>query len=338
MREIGSEFMMDSYKKGINEYISLIEIPKRYVLSGRTGLYLIAEELKNQGVISISLPAYCCGSMVTPFYDAGFIISFYEEDIPANGAVLVMDYFGYLSEKTFEFTKKCKEARLKIVVDATQTAFSKSRTYDFADYIVVSYRKWFDCLCAAVYSRNGFQMPDYVKEKDEYVTTWREAAQKKRCYIETGIGNKQEFLDLYSEANNMLAVDYPGYKASESEIERFENADSMFIREARRSNAMVLMNMLIGKLDLMFGEIGKEDCPLHVPILKPNHKRTHLSKELTKKAIYCPFHWPLDAAYPGLRTRFHDEEMSLICDQRYTVTDMVEEAEEILRIINREKR
>lgn len=338
MGEIGSEFMMDSFKRGKNEYISLTNYPKRYVLSGRTGLFLIAEELKSCGIKSISLPAYCCGSMVAPFIDAGFDVSFYKTELPGENTVLIMDYFGYLSEKTMDFAMKCKEAGLKIIVDATQTAFSKSRTYDFADYIVVSYRKWFDCLCAAVYSRNGFQMPDYVKEKDEYVTTWRGAAQKKRHYIETGLGNKQEFLDLYSKANYMLAVDYKGYKASESEVERFRNIDSTFIREVRRSNAMVLMDMLIGKLDLMFSKIGKEDCPLHVPILMPNHKRTHLRKELIQEAIYCPCHWPVDAAYPNLRTRFHDEEMSLICDQRYTVTDMEEEAEEILRIINREKR
>lgn len=43
-----------------------------------------------------------------------------------------------------------------LIVDATQTAFSRLATYPLADYIFVSYRKWTDCLCAAVYAKKDF--------------------------------------------------------------------------------------------------------------------------------------------------------------------------------------
>ena len=74
--EIGSEFSTRSISFGENEYFQLSSYPKRYVLSGRTGLYLIAEELKTK-FLNISLPDYCCGSMIAPFVKQGFHVSFY---------------------------------------------------------------------------------------------------------------------------------------------------------------------------------------------------------------------------------------------------------------------
>ena len=239
MGEIGSEFFVGSSQKGKNEYISLVNYPKRYVLSGRTGLFLIANELKAKKILTIALPAYCCGSMVAPFVDAGFQITFYEEySIQEADAILLMDYFGFIKNETAEFARRCHEAGKKIIVDATQTAFSRSNTYFYADYIVVSYRKWLDCLCAAVYSKDDFFTEEYLKTNNEYLRMWKLAAKKKKLYLEKGEGKKQEFLDLYAKANHMLAEEYIGYTASSSEIEIFETADSTYIRNKRRENAV----------------------------------------------------------------------------------------------------
>lgn len=338
MGELGSEFMNNSYKKGKNEYLSLSSYPKRYVLSGRTGLYLIAEELRNVGVSSVALPAYCCASMVAPFIEAKFNVSFYEANsVPINGAVLIMDYFGFVSDKTAKYAKKCKASGLKVIVDATQTAFSKAESYDKADFIVVSYRKWLDCLCAVVYSRDGFTTTEYGKDAVEYTEIWREAAKKKREYIDTGYGDKQDFLNMYFKANTMLAKDYIGYRATWEEVERFESVDSQFIRNRRKRNASILMSALIGKLGLMFEEFHDKDCPLHVPVILPIEKRAELKKQLVLKEIYCPCHWPINQVYPYKKTCLHDEEISLICDQRYTEEDMIREADEILRILERKE-
>lgn len=335
--EIGSEFMLGSWRKGKNEYCYLANYPKRYVLSGRTGLYLIAQELKHHNILSVALPAYCCGSMVAPFTDAELEVSFYSrESIPLTGAVLVMDYFGFLDERTVVFAEKCQEAGLKVIVDATQTAFSRSRAYDYADYIVVSYRKWLDCLCAAVYSQKGFMTPEYASEKNDYVETWRNAAKKKRDYLVNGKGDKQNFLDMYAQANHMLATDYIGYRACDSEIEKFENCDSQYIRDTRRKNASVLINGLSAKIDLMIGHLSEEDCPLHVPVLFDFETRARIRKLLINESIYCPCHWPIDEQFPYQRTIYHDTELSLICDQRYSVEDMVREVEAIINGLNKE--
>jgi len=339
MIEIGSEFMMDSYKIGINKYKSLANFSKRYVLSGRTGLYLVAEELLVRSISSIALPAYCCGSMVAPFYHAGFEIEFYDEPvIPKAEAILIMDYFGFISDHSLVLAEECRLKGKAIIVDATQTAFSMSEIYSKADFIVASYRKWFDCLCAAVYSKNGFLVSEYNKEAVKYTEVWREASREKSKYVVSGKGNKQYFLNRYSQANAILAKDYMRYRATQSEIDRFENVDSDFIRIKRRENASILINALSERVKLPYTVIQKEDCPLHVPVLIQEKKRPWIRKKLIENGIYCPCHWPIDENYPYKKTIYHMEELSLICDQRYSTKMITEEAKVVIDILKTEKR
>lgn len=331
--EIGSEFFTGSYHKGVNEYKTLINYPMRYVLSGRTGLYLIASELKEQQITSIEIPSYCCGSMVAPFVDAGFLVSFYEEfETPKARAILIMDYFGFLKTETADYAKKCQKAGVKIIIDATQTAFSRFPTYDYADYIVVSYRKWLDCLCAVVYSRNGFLTSEYVKENLEYVEIWRTAAEAKRHYIQTGVGCKKDFIELYAKANQLLSDDYIGYKANQREVEILESIDSCSLRRRRRANGLLLLKELHGKVELMFDRMLTEDCPLFIPIILKPEIRMEVREVLIKQNIFCPCHWPVDKRYPHKKTRFHDCELSLVCDQRYGDEDMERLADVLNRI------
>lgn len=331
--EIGSEFSTHSIIFGKNEYFELSNYSKRYVLSGRTGLYLIAEELKTE-FLNISLPDYCCGSMVAPFVEQGYHVSFYPA-FDLNNAkidesvqvVLIMDYFGFLSDQTLQFVSQCKKNGKIVIIDATQTAFSHSKTYELADYIVVSYRKWFDSLCAVVYSKNGFKVSGYNKEHPVYTKIWRNAANLKEEYLKDRGGDKEEFLTLFTKARHELDADYMNYNANVSEIEIMRNADSSFIREARRKNAKYLINEIkkiskISDVQLVFDAIEDEDCPLFVPILVNEDKRAIIRNELIINNIYCPIHWPIDQRYPYSNTFYHQRELSLICDQRYGLEEM----------------
>ncbi|MBQ8308199.1 MAG: hypothetical protein IJX96_00020 [Clostridia bacterium] len=331
--EIGSEFSTRSISFGENEYFQLSSYPKRYVLSGRTGLYLIAEELKTK-FLNISLPDYCCGSMIAPFVKQGFHVSFYPA-FDLNNAkidesvqiVLIMDYFGFLSDQTLQFVSQCKKNGKIVIIDATQTAFSHSKTYELADYIVVSYRKWFDSLCAVVYSKNGFKVSENNREHPSYTKIWRNAAILKEKYLKDCCGDKERFLTLFAKASNELDVDYINYSVNASEIEIMRNADSSLLRKIRRKNAKYLINEVkkISKnfdIQLIFDAIGDEDCPLFVPILLNEDKRTIIRNELIKNNIYCPIHWPIDQRYPYSKTFYHQREFSLICDQRYGLEEM----------------
>ena len=333
--EIGSEYYTASAVSGINHYKELVNFQKRYVLSGRTGLHLIAEELKYKlKCCNILLPNYCCGSMIYPFIHQGFTVSFYEAFGLKNvslddmaDAVLIMDYFGFISEDTLCFVQKCKSKGKTVIVDATQTAFSLSPTYEIADYLIVSYKKWFDCLCCAVYSKDGFITNHYSKEHDAYNRVWRRAASLKKGYIRSGEGEKQEFLSLYAEANHMLEAKYESFSANKKEIALIPTIDSSALRSRRRENAETLIKGIMRlsesyDIRLLYSSIHKEDCPLFVPILVEEDKRNLIRSELSRLNIYCPCHWPIDHRYPFEEHLYHRTEVSLICDQRYGNDDM----------------
>lgn len=330
-KEIGSEFSENSCTTGINDYFDLVETNKRFVLSGRTALHLVALELKNQNICSIALPDYLCGTMVRPFYDEGFAISFYEsqnvekiKSIEKSSAVLIMDYFGFLKEETVEFANECKNSGKTIIADATQTAFSKSKLYELSDYIIVSYRKWFDCLGAAVYSKNNFTTPIFQKNFQEYLDIWRSAAKKKQRYIYEGKGDKNEYLSLYSQANAMLN-EYKYYTSNDNEEKRLLHCNSGDLIKKRQENARYLIDGIKSlnnrNIELMFESVKKGDCPLFVPI-KIKKQRNVVKNELIKRNVYCPAHWPIDKRYPHKENILYEQELSLICDQRYSVEDM----------------
>ncbi len=332
MQEIGSEFHFNSCKAGENKYFTLMSGQREFVLSGRTGLGYIAEDLlAKHRIDSVALPAYCCGSMVEPFASKHIQVRFYEWDsfrqIAANSdAVLLMDYFGFSDPETLKEAEFCKKNRIPLIVDATQTAFSLLETYELCDYLVCSYRKWTDSLCAAVYCRDGFSVPFSADQAPEYTEQWRSACREKAVYLQTGSGDKQQFLDQYSAANHLLAEKHEHLAASASEIQNLKHISSDFLRQRRRQNAQFLMEYIESKADgparLLFPQMREEDCPLFVPVLLPEEERAKIRSRLIAQKIYCPVHWPVDRNYPHLETTLHREEMSLICDQRYTLSDM----------------
>ncbi len=347
--EIGSEFCSDSSQTGINEYYDLCDMHKIFVLSGRTALYLIAEEIKSK-TSEVLLPAYCCSSMVAPFVSQGMTVFFYDpfdiDNVRVDGmlqAVLVMDYFGFASNKTYNFAKKCKDAGKIVIVDATQTAFSNLATYGIADFVFASYRKWFDCLCATIYSKNGFKELKIDNENLRYQSIWRTAARLKKQYIKNAVGDKSEFLALYSEANRILNEDYEKYAAEIAETDRLNKVDSLFLKNRRRSNAEYLINEIKKHSEdfgirLLFDTVGQEDCPLFVPVLIDEKIRSEIRNELIRHDVYCPIHWPIDKRYPYVETMLHRTELSLICDQRYGIDEMKRQITVLINALSLHKR
>ena len=74
----------------------------------------------------------------------------------------------------------------------------------------------------------------------------------------------------------------------------------------------------------LFPRLGERDCPLFVPILVPGGRRDALRRFLIEQDIYCPVHWPTSSFHrlTEVERRVYDEELSLVCDQRYGETDM----------------
>ena len=82
------------------------------------------------------------------------------------------------------------------------------------------------------------------------------------------------------------------------------------------------------EIKLLNSSVKEDDAPLFVPILVSAKKRENLRKYLIEKNIYCPIHWP-KTSLQIMHSDLYDKEISLICDQRYTVSDMDYIADEI---------
>ena len=60
-------------------------------------------------------------------------------------------------------------------------------------------------------------------------------------------------------------------------------------------------------------------------------------KYLISKEIYCPVHWPKPKQIPiGLSNVLYEQELSLVCDQRYDKKDMMRIAVEVLSFMESE--
>ena len=223
--------------------------------------------------------------------------------------LFVMDYFGYSGPDV----KATPET--VVIRDLTHSVFSRKHTD--ARYSFGSLRKW------AGFYTGGFAwgLPGQdLPENDTYVSLRRNAMGEKRDYMLGKISHK-DYLSVFGQAEELLEQCPPAC-ADARDMQLAEKLDISGIRRRRRANAAQLLEAF--RDTAIFSELGEEDCPLFVPILVPQGKRDALRKFLIQNSIYCPVHWPLTQYHrPDERSAvIYRDELSLVCDQRYTEADM----------------
>lgn len=323
--EIGSEFWDVPITQKENNTFSQYT---QWFISGRSALKAIIKELYD--CHTVAMPSWCCDSMIKPFLDAGMTINFYPvyfrgelvQEIRLDSEVLyVMDYFGYTLHNP-----DLSSYKGIIIRDVTHSVFSSS--YSDADYYFGSLRKWCGVWTGGyAWARNGH--PLVMEDTDDYgYVRLREMAMKlKYRYIKSltdANGDEitdKEYLKIYDAAEACL--EHIGIApAAEKDMRMTKKLDVELIRNQRRTNAKVLMESF--SKELVFQNLEETDCPMFVPILVPNGKRNALRTYLIKNDIYCPVHWPI-SEYHRIDERvesIYENELSLVCDQRYTEDDM----------------
>jgi hypothetical protein len=328
-KEIGSEFFTPSVPTGQEPAPY-----EAYLLSGRTALAAILEDLAaDRRVRRVLLPAYCCESMIEPFVGQGIEVQFY--GVGADGmaypydndadAVLLIDYFGYVDPENGEIARSAKQAGKTVIYDATHTIAGNEAVERHADYSFCSYRKWFFCHYAKAVKRGGtFVRKEPPVMHEAYMALRDRAARRKTAYLAGLPEDKETFLSEFAEAEALLEASYRGYAGVPVAY------DLPAIVAVRRENAAYLMEGLkaIPEIRLWHTALRVGDTPLFVPILVEPAVRPALRRALTDARIYCPIHWPR-SAYEGAESELYDRELSLVCDQRYDLTDM----ERMLRVI-----
>ena len=303
--------------------------------SGRAALGRIIQTVQaTHRVTSVMMPSWCCDSMIIPFVKAGMRVQFYPVFVQngvlhqeigeiAPGTVLfLMDYFGYTAAP-IQY-----HGHPVIIRDITHSVFTTA--HNDADYYFGSLRKW----CG--FKTGGFAMgisEESLPPDEKYIRLRKSAINAKAEYI-LGKSDSKAFLDVFAEAEAYLEH-CPVAGACPEDIELATRLDIATIKARRRENAAVLMDAL--QEFCLFPRMEQNDCPLFVPILVPNRQRDVLKRHLIQQLIYCPAHWPI-SKYHHLneKTRYlYENELSLVCDQRYTPVNMERITEAVWTFIKR---
>lgn len=325
--EIGSEFWLEE------------PIPKAilhrdgvYTISGRTAIDLIIQDiLPNRKVQNVYMPAWCCDSMLAPFVDRGIKAKLY--DVRFDGQLdylvdenkqadifYVTNYFGYENTVVFDIVKQFKNNGAIILYDRTHSFLMDNDPYlPLADYSFASIRKWMGVIGGAVVEG----VKDVALKPCPYLEPKETAMRMKQVYMAGDDAvEKQEFLKLYGEFGHHLAEDYRDYAMDDLSYAIYKATEFDAMKARHRANAQYLHE----HLNLKFlSSLTPNACPLFVPVLfDTKEERDHVRKKLIEAEIYCPIHWPKPAQIPaGFEANMiYDTELSLICDQRYDISDM----------------
>ncbi|MBE6038387.1 MAG: hypothetical protein E7218_04205 [Anaerofustis stercorihominis] len=323
--EMGSEFWYTTAEKEHYPVWEKYSEYSRLYMSGRGALYATIQDILSYRDCSVAyLPSYCCDSMVEPFLRCGISVEFYDV-VLKNGIVsiinpsfscdiiLTVDYFGFSTEM-----QSLPDA--VHIHDVTHSVLS-SPAYEYADYYVGSLRKWGAVAGAgfAAKTNGNFNTALPADTNEKYLSLRHDGYALKEQYIDNAKGDKQIFLDKFSQAEELLEEDYLDYAPDENSVKCA--GQIIYSKEKRTENAKIIYNGLRDNrlIEFVFPSVGENDVPLFVPVLVKNNLRNELRRHLIANDVYCPVHWP---AHNGITGELYERELSLLCDQRYDKDDI----------------
>lgn len=339
--EIGSEFWTDK-EHIVDSDNRIVDTGEQFYLSGRSALNAIILDMKQRFHIRKALlPSYCCDSVIVPFFRNGIRVRFYEINLDNNQklsasipkaeedeALFLMHFFGAKLRNFFVDGKIGDWA--VIIKDETHSCFSQLHFDIEPHYSFISFRKWFAVTGIAPAKCREGRLPVPDSTNSDFIKLRNEAFAEKRRYIYNGSGQKEIFLEKFGKAEELLDEDCSCCLPDPKDYDRLQKAMSgkEKLIAARRENAAVLIKGLkeIEQLSVIVDFDLAKDCPMFVPVIEKTGRRSELRKHLIEHEIYCPVHWRVSEFHKDLPERseiIYDNELSLVCDQRYTTDDMV---------------
>lgn len=336
--EIGSYFWLDS-REQIEAQKSASWFPVMddtcFTFSGRNAIDIALRDiLENHQIDTVFVPSYCCVSMLQAFIDRGLKIEFYcvgyengkftyqmpKSDV--HSVVLIMSYFGLCPDEAHRIIKEIHKTGGIIIEDITHSLLREDAVSEASDYVVASLRKWFAIPTGGwVGKKGGIISAKPCIDSNQAVEEKISGMREKYDYLTGKIKTKDNFLLTQAKfENDLIHVDRL-LKIDDMSLGVIENVNINEVIDQRRINTKILVEGLadlekiiqIPKIDLSV------DVPLFLPIIMDTKRRDSLREYLIDNRIYCPIHWPEVMGAPaGVRKN----ELSLICDQRYTEGDM----------------
>lgn len=341
--EIGSEFWkFDGNLIKDNSKFWNFGKDTKFVLSGRTAIfYVLKNILKHKKIRKVYMPSYSCYSMIQAFKDLEIEVEYYDVyfneilkyniDLENDSDIFfAMNYFGYSDTNMESYIKNFKEKGKIVIEDITHSILSKKRYSEYSDFLIASLRKWFPISSGAiaVNMKEVFDLELSENTNEALIYLKTSAMENKKNYINKSEksnlidSNKEKniFLKEYSESNKILETDYQNYKIDENSYKILMGIDIEEIIIKRRKNVKLIYEKLSKNIKIKFlvNNFKEDDCLLFVPIILNHKDRDDLRKFLIENKIYLPIHWPLEEKINNI----FDKELSLICDQRYNVSEI----------------
>ena len=298
--------------------------------SGRAALYNIckAEGLKGRKVF---IPDYLCASIPLTVQKAGMSYEYYNLDdnltpnmddcetkVDKDGVILIINYFGCID--TYNVIKSVKSILpdVVIILDNVQCPFNILQP-TAADYCFTSFRKAYPVTDGAyVVTKDSSLHQPTVRSK---FAQYKLAASLLKENRDKGYFEDDIYLSLFQQGEDLIDGDLDTDMSDHAKMSMLE-LEVYRVKVLRQRNASVLLEGLesLGIKTLI--PIREGITPLFIPVSIPN--RDKIRKKLFEKNIFCPVHWPLeiDEQKQGKGLEISKSELSLIMDQRYTVSDM----------------
>jgi len=355
--EIGSNFWLDRHDELEAKEISLdfLQINIHDVAFLSTGRSAIAFLLEHIGLPKDKkvalLPPFTCRTVIQPFMKAGYRVCHYgiNEDLTCDAdslvesieknqpsIVLVHGYFGFDTLRSIkEVVLDMRSSGIVVIEDITHTMYS-SFEHTESDYYVSSLRKWValpDGALAISTNRPFAYKPSRIDEDLQEAKL--QAFHAKYLYMCEGIGNKDEFLRRFGEAEQILCKQESIFAMSLISKKIQANLRLDTLRKKRRENfkALVEHTRNLGTLEPIFDSLCEDITPLYFPVyIKQNRKE--FQSYLAENNIYAPILWPKPSecakAIPPTADWVYQHILSIPCDQRYGLDDMQRIAETIM--------
>ena len=337
MFEIGSEFWLEDLKNTLNKNTFEIGKDNKFVFSGRTAIDFVIQDIQTYKKINtVYFPSYCCDSMLEPFIKNKIKIEFYdvlytnklEYKINTNkkcDIFFAISYFGYNKTNMDKYIEQFKKNNVIVIEDITHRLFSQRSHSNKADYLIASLRKWGPLISGgiAIKLKEKFNERIFLKKANqEIINLKKEAMIEKAKYINGDLEIKKEsFLNKYKEFNEYLINNYANYEIDNFSLKILKNMPVDTMIKRRKENAYIIYNELKDVKEVKFlCEFNKDDCLLFVPIFIENsNKIENLRRQLIDRKIYIPSHWEKSSYILDNTCNIYGREMSLICDQRYSI-------------------
>lgn len=300
----------------------------------------------------VLIPAYTCQTVITPFEEAGWTCYYYnvQKDLHIDtdyfnvigelvkpGIVVVHPYYGLrLNQQESDSLRQIGEKGATIVMDFTQGIFADPE-YDFVDFFIGSYRKWFPIPDGAFLKVNkaDYLIPIPDDEDTEFVTMQTDAMFLRNQYFNDGVKQlKTISIRLNKRANSSVAHGIKPHRMSSFSLELMQRLSFQEVRSKRQDNFNYLfkhLNQYDGFRFVCPDLSALLTTPLYFAVFSSN--RDQLQRVLADNDIYAPVLWPVenqDLLISEDVKYIYEHILAIPCDQRYGEKEM----RRIVRVIN----